>query len=163
MLKANPWEQLSREVRNLLSTELAGKEVKNLCSDNPHGKFRVKLQDDSRDVVIVLPCCLAPRGSPLLARCRASNTPEFDSSASSLCFAYATSVGVEAMDNEHRYCSDAINSLLDAIATKGDEGVTLSMLSGEFILCFSVERLLGRRVPSLIEREANKLLRRETG
>jgi hypothetical protein len=58
------------------------------------------------------------------------NTPEVDSSASLMRFAYPTSVGAETMDDEHRHCSDAINSLLDVIATKSGEGVPLSMPLG---------------------------------
>lgn len=110
--------------------ELAGKEVKILGFDTGLGKFRVELQDDPRDIVSVLPCCLAPNASKRQGR-QETNTctsPDVDSTAASLRIAYPTSVGVVSMDDEHRHCSDAINSMLDAIATKGDEGVTPAML-----------------------------------
>jgi Hemerythrin HHE cation binding domain len=110
--------------------ELTGKEAKILGFDNTHGKFRVELQDDSRDVVSVLPCCLAPRASmrPATIETSTSRRPDVASSASLTRIAYPSSVGVDCMDDEHRRCSDAINLLLHAIATKGDEGVTPAML-----------------------------------
>lgn len=141
--------------------ELSGKEVKILGFDTNLRQYRAEVCDRSKEIVHVMPCCLAPLPSKNQhavtgreeqhATSQSKSSSHHDSITSDSStgrITYPTSVGVDSMDEEHKGCVDAINAMLTALSGNEDTGATsvqLRKVLQELEEHFDHEELLMRK------------------